>query len=479
MGRMLIDDDEGIARLGDNERVLDLGACRTEWIGGRLFAVRRRTAHVGGWHGHALERSLRPIAERRTAGGTVGGPWRARIGPDQTAIGRRAENLRRGIAVARFACLRRPSAFRRAHALQRFLRQARRGAVSRARQRLAYRPDQKRTHPVGVAEAQFRLGRMHVHIDFLRRNIDEQRDHGIATSRHEIAIGGPHSSCNQAVANRAAVDDEIDAEPIRPVKRRQARVALDTDIAAGRGDRQCVLHEVGPENTPETRQRMVQKPWRTGIEAQRRPFAIGQRKCDLGMGQRQALHRVYDGGALGPFGLHEFQARRRRVEEIAHFDIGTRRASSRSQRCLAAPIDLDAVRLARAPRTAGEGEPCDSADGRERLAPEAKRENVGEVIARQFRRGVPLDGKCQILGAHAGAVVRDTNELKSAAARRHIDPRCASVDCVFDQFLDDASGPLDHLTRGNAIYEVRRQLTNGHALPQFTWRNRPPGAASP
>ena len=42
----------------------------------------------------------------------------------------------------------------------------------------------------------------------------------------------------------------------------------------------------------------------------------------------------------------------------------------------------------------------------------------------------------------------------------------AGVDRVLDQLLDDARRALDHLARGDAVDEVRRQLAYGHRGPR-------------
>ncbi len=87
---------------------------------------------------------------------------------------------------------------------------------------------------------------------------------------------------------------------------------------------------------------------------------------------------------------------------------------------------------------------------------------MGEIIVLELGGGVALDGEFQIIGPHAGAVVGDADELEAAAGGSDVDAARAGVDGVLHQLLDDACRPLDDLTRGNAIYEVRRQLTNDH-----------------
>ena len=77
-----------------------------------------------------------------------------------------------------------------------------------------------------------------------------------------------------------------------------------------------------------------------------------------------------------------------------------------------------------------------------------------------------LDGEREVVSVHAGAVVGDADQPQAAARRRDVDAARAGIDRVLDQLLDDARRPLDDLTRGDAVDEIRRQLTYGHPVPQ-------------
>ena len=77
-----------------------------------------------------------------------------------------------------------------------------------------------------------------------------------------------------------------------------------------------------------------------------------------------------------------------------------------------------------------------------------------------------LDREREIVTAHAGAVVGDADQPQAAARGCDIDAARTGIDGVLDQLLDDARGPLDDLTRGDAVDEIRRQLTYGHRVPQ-------------
>ena len=85
----------------------------------------------------------------------------------------------------------------------------------------------------------------------------------------------------------------------------------------------------------------------------------------------------------------------------------------------------------------------------------------------KLRGGVALDRKLEVGSLHAAAVVADPDQAQAATGRGDVDARRAGVDRIFDQLFDDARRTLNDLTRGDAVDEVRRQLTYGHRVPRF------------
>jgi len=59
------------------------------------------------------------------------------------------------------------------------------------------------------------------------------------------------------------------------------------------------------------------------------------------------------------------------------------------------------------------------------------------------------EGERQIFGKHATAVVYDADEFGSALLEVHVNARAASIDCVFQQLLDDACRSLNDLAGGD------------------------------
>ena len=196
-------------------------------------------------------------------------------------------------------------------------------------ERIPERAYQERADGVGIAEPELGLGGMDVHVDLLRRHRQEETEHGIAAVWHEVAIGGAHGARKQLVAHRTAIDDEVELETVRPMQRREPGEALNFHPAAGGADGQRILDEILAKDPAEARQRMIDQPGRAGLETQRGALTVGEAKGDLWLGKRQTLHDVGDRGRLDALGLHEFQPRRRCVEEIAHLDSRTGGKSGR------------------------------------------------------------------------------------------------------------------------------------------------------
>ena len=333
-------------------------------------------------------------------------------------------------------------------------------------ERIPERADDERADAVRIAKSEFGLGRVDIHVHLLGRQRQEQGQHGVATLRHQIAIGGAHGAGEQLVAHRAPIDGEIKLEAVRPMQRGKAGKAFERDAAALGTHGQRVLDEARPEDAAEPIKPMVEQPGRAGFEAKGRALLAGEAEGDLRPRQRQPLHHVGDGRRLDPLRFHEFEPRRRRIEQVAHLDARSGRERGGLELGLAAGIDGDLVGLVRAISAALDREPSHGADRGQRLAAEAERQDRGEIIASELGGGVALDGERQVVSAHAGAVVGDADQPQAAARRRNVDAARTGIDRILDQLLDDARRPLDDLTRGDAVDEIRRQLTYGHPVPQ-------------
>jgi hypothetical protein len=113
-------------------------------------------------------------------------------------------------------------------------------------------------------------------------------------------------------------------------------------------------------------------------------------------------------------------------------------------------------------RAAGHGQARDRADRGQRLAAEAERGDVHQIVAGQLGGGVALDRQPDLLGGHAATVVGHRNERAPALAQVDVDVARAGVEGVLDQLLDRGRRTLDHLAGGNPVDQSFGQPADRH-----------------
>jgi len=119
-------------------------------------------------------------------------------------------------------------------------------------------------------------------------------------------------------------------------------------------------------------------------------------------------------------------------------------------------VDLDAPAVLAAD-SAVQGQPGDAGDRRQCLAAETEAGYCVDGIVRELGRCVPLQRQTHFLGRHSAAVVGDFDAVEPTSGQADGDARRTGIERVFDQLLEGASRALDHLARGDAIDELRRQ----------------------
>ena len=197
-----------------------------------------------------------------------------------------------------------------------------------------------------------------------------------------------------------------------------------------------------------------------------RAFFAGQREGDVRPRHREPAHHLADRFGLGAVGLEKFQARRRRIKQIADLDAGALRKCRRHDVRFLAAFDRQrpGVRLAGVAR--GDAELGNRADRGQRLAAKPQRADLQQVLIVEFGGGVAIHRQRQIATGHAAAVVGDADPPPAAAIGENVDPARAGIDGIFHQFLDHARGPLDHFAGGDAIDDLFGKLADRHGL----WR---------
>src|SRR5262249_54416314 len=155
--------------------------------------------------------------------------------------------------------------------------------------------------------------------------------------------------------------------------------------------------------------------------------------------------------------FHEFQPRRRRVEEIADLDPRALAQGRGRNRVLLATFDRNRPRGVAFALPAYDRQTADGADRGQRLAAKAEMLDAEKIVVGELRGAMPLDRERQLLRIHTDAVVGDGDEALTPVLQRHLDARRTRIDRIFDQLFDRRSRPLDDFAGGDAIDEGRRK----------------------
>ncbi len=297
---------------------------------------------------------------------------------------------------------------------------------------------------------------MHVDVDPLGRNLDEEVHLGAAFLDGGHCVGRLNRMRNRLVADDAAVDVDVLRAPPRPLLGQRRDVAMDAKSAAF------------PPHLDQLRSRLVDL-----VEALRdvtRRWAIEQLaaaarqlEADGGRPERQLRHQPRHLGRFGRIGLQELAPRRQVEEQVTHLDRGAFRRPDvmRLTRLTAVDADLDAGQ--RAARPGAHREVRDRRDAGQCFAAKAERADAVQVRRHaDLARGVSVHGQPRIVGCHALAVVLDADEGATAPLDGHRNAARAGVERILDQFLDHRGRPLDDFARRNLIGQCGRQDLDLH-----------------
>ena len=292
-------------------------------------------------------------------------------------------------------------------------------------------------------ELDFRFRGVYVHVDHVRGHRHRQHTAREFALQHLIPVG---------LLQRGGQDLRLDIAPVQkehlhgagaaPVGRERDEARY-RDIAAAPLHGQQRARELPPVGRVDRRQQI---PVAGCLERADAVFLEAER--NVGVRQREMLHKSGDCGGFGAVLAHEFQARGGVVEQVAHGD----------DRPVGRPGLLDAPEVAALdtqPRTRRRAaltglylHPADGANRRERLPAKAERLNIPEVVGgAYFARRVAQEGRREFVGGYADSVVAHGDGRHAAAPNRHADGLALRVDGVLDQFLDHARGAFDDFPR--------------------------------
>ena len=162
----------------------------------------------------------------------------------------------------------------------------------------------RRKDPIGIAEANFGLGRVHIDVDILGRNPDHQHGNRVAAA-HQQRVIGLHDGIRQAgVLNPAAVDEQMNTRPVGAVQVGRRGETPDVDIGMFTGivlDLDHVFERVQAEH----RRNHVDQ-----LAAAVRPEDLApilhQHKAHMRVRQGIAHHDIRDLPVLGTLSFEKF-----------------------------------------------------------------------------------------------------------------------------------------------------------------------------
>ena len=328
----------------------------------------------------------------------------------------------------------------------------RRGAGARGRQRRLDRAAHRLVHLARIAEAHLGLGRMHVHVHPLRRDLQEQHIAGLTAAVQHVLVGGAHAVRQQPVAHMAAVDIDVLQVGAGPRGLRQAGAAVHRQRPELQRHLAAVAREGLAEHIAQALLRIARAPLLD------QPALVPDLEADLGSRQRMAAHRLQAVRQLGGVGLQELAPRRRREEQLAHLH---RRADGARGRLQLAGAAVDALRMRGVHRAAGDRQLGDRADRRQRLAAEAHRHHLLEIVQRaDLAGGMAAQRQRQLGFGDALAVVLDDDRAHAAGDQPHRDAGGAGVQRVVDQLAHHRGRALDHLAGGDLADQLVGQLAD-------------------
>ena len=314
----------------------------------------------------------------------------------------------------------------------------------------------------GVKDGPFRqepdlcFGRMHIDVHQMGRQIQVEHTAGEPALHHLILIGLLQRRGQQLGLDGPPADEKVLARPVATGGRGLAHEAPEGIVLPMAFHRHQTSGKLPPVDAIDGAAKF---PVAGGAE---QLLAVLQ-KADghVGMGKGLPLDGGKDMGAFGGVGFHKFHPGRGVVKEVPDENGGAVGASG-----LSVFRDLAALQMEGC--TGGcPGEPgqkvdtADAGNGRQGFAPESHGHNGRQIVGTaQLAGGVTEKGCLRVVGAHAAAVVGDAQKGHAAVLNLHCNVFGPGVHGVFQQLLDDAGRTLHHLTGGNEVGHMGRQLLN-------------------
>jgi hypothetical protein len=228
------------------------------------------------------------------------------------------------------------------------------GQRPRGRQRLLHRAPHRLVQRAAVAEAHLDLGRVHVDVHAVGRQLQEEHVARLAAAVQLVLVGRAHRVRDQPVAHVAAVDEQVLL--VGPAARRlgPADAALQLQRPVAGRQRAAGGDEVGAQHVGQPRRGLGRAP----LGGQ--PAVVPDREAHVRARQRVAAHRLQRVRELGGVGLEELASRRGAEEQLVHLHRGAAAARGGLQ---FAAARVQPMRHRRAVGPAGERDRGHAGDG--------------------------------------------------------------------------------------------------------------------
>ena len=219
------------------------------------------------------------------------------------------------------------------------------------------------------------LRRVNVHIDTIRRQLDEQEGDRLTTDHQQAAISFREGVHQRAVLNPAAVQEQILmlARGLRVV--RMPDVAPHPDAAVIRLDRNQVVGEVTAEEELQSVKRLL----RCG-EFVHRLVVVPQHHVKSRVRQCHPRELLADVTELGGDRLQKLATDRRVLEEVSDLNLSPKRAAALARRSDRAEINVQLHPMRLVSRTRPNPQSRDFGHRRESLAAKAHRLDIEQIV---------------------------------------------------------------------------------------------------